>query len=85
MREIQYIITDEQGIHARPAGRIGKIARGFTSKIMISNGVKEVDLKQIIGVMGLGVKKGESIRITFEGVDEAAAAEAVEAFLKANM
>ena len=56
MKEFTYTITDEQGIHARPAGLLVKEAAGFASAITIEKDGKKVDAKRILGVMGLGAK-----------------------------
>ena len=85
MKTLKYVITDELGIHARPAGMLVKEAGKFQSKIMVASPKKEVDAKRIMGVMSMGAKKGETLRFTIEGADEDAAAEAIEAFLKANL
>ncbi len=37
---------------------------------MIASPKKEVDAKRIMGVMSLGVKCGDTIKITIEGEDE---------------
>ena len=58
MKTFEYTITDELGIHARPAGMLVKEASEFASKIMIASPKKEVDAKRIMGVMSLGVKEG---------------------------
>lgn len=81
MKAIQYTIKDELGIHARPAGQLVKAAAAFKSDIKICFGEKTVDAKRIMGVMGLGVKQGNEIVMTFEGEDETAAAAALESFL----
>ena len=80
MKEFKYVIKDEQGIHARPAGMFVKEAAAFSSKVTISKDGKEVDAKRILGVMGLGVKKGHEVTFTFDGADEDAAYEAVSKF-----
>ena len=85
MKTLEYVITDELGIHARPAGMLVKEAGKFASKIMVASPKKEVDAKRIMGVMSMGAKKGETLKFTIEGADEDAAAEAIEAFLKANL
>ena len=85
MKTLEYVITDELGIHARPAGMLVKEAGKFASKIMVASPKKEVDAKRIKGVMSMGAKKGDTLRFTIEGADEDAAAEAIEAFLKANL
>ncbi len=85
MKTVQYTIKDELGIHARPAGMLVKEAAKFKSNIKIAGPKKEVDAKRIMGVMSMGVKKGETVKLTIEGEDEAAAASALEAFLRQNL
>ena len=85
MKEFKYVITDEVGIHARPAGLLVKEAKQFTSTIMISKGDKSAKATALMKLLGMGVKKGDEITVTVEGDDEDAAAAAIEAFLKANM
>ncbi len=85
MKEFEYTIKDELGLHARPAGLLVKQAATYQSKLTIEKaGGKSADLKRLFGVMGLAVKCGETIKVTAEGEDEAAAAEALEEFFKAN-
>lgn len=71
MKTVEYTIKDALGIHARPAGLLVKEAGKFASKIMIASPKKEVDAKRIMGVMGLGVKCGDTVKLTIEGADEA--------------
>lgn len=85
MKEFKYIITDPEGIHARPAGELVKAAKGFASAIKITKGEKSADAKKIFGLMGLGVKQGEEILVQAEGEDEEQAAAGLEAFLKGNL
>ena len=85
MKEFKYVIKDEQGIHARPAGMFVKEAAAFSSKVTISKDGKEVDAKRILGVMGLGVKKEHEVTFTFDGADEDAAYEAVSKFMQENL
>ena len=85
MKEFNYVIKDAMGIHARPAGLLMKCATGYASDIKIGTKEKEVDAKRIMGVMGLGVKLGDEIRVTASGADECKAIEAIEALLVANL
>ena len=85
MQTIHYVITDENGIHARPAGLFVKAAGNFSSDIKIAKGGKEADAKRLFGVMGLGVKCGDEIVVTAAGADEEQAAKELESFLKANL
>lgn len=85
MKEFTYQITDEQGIHARPAGLFVKLAAGFRSNVTVSKDGKEVDAKRILGVMSLGAKKDSEIIVKVDGADEEEAAEALLTFLKENL
>ena len=66
MKTIEYTITDELGIHARPAGMLVKEAAKFQSKIMVASPKKEVDAKRIMGVMSMGAKKGDPLKVTID-------------------
>lgn len=81
MKSIHYTITDKFGIHARPAGLLVKEASKFECGVKISTTERTVDAKRIMGVMGLGVKYGNTITMAFDGPDEEEAAKALQQFL----
>jgi phosphocarrier protein len=83
--EITWVLTDILGLHARPAGQLVKLAASFNSKICIGTRKKMVDAKRVIGVMGLILKQGSEITMSFDGGDEAAAAAACRDFLEKNL
>ena len=56
MRTFEYTITDNEGIHARPAGELVKVAKQYNSTVLIGRDGRMVDCKKIFGIMGLGVK-----------------------------
>lgn len=85
MKTVQYTIKDELGIHARPAGMLVREAAKFKASIKIAGPNKEVDAKRIMGVMSMGVKKGDTVKLTIEGADEAQAAAALQKFLQDNL
>ncbi|MDO5402995.1 MAG: HPr family phosphocarrier protein [Eubacteriales bacterium] len=85
MREFIYVLTDPEGIHARPAGALVKAAAAFSSNITIGKDGKDVDAKRIFGIMGLAAKQGNEITLKAEGVDEDEAIETLSKFLKENL
>ena len=85
MKEITYKIKDEVGIHARPAGLLVKKASEFSSEIMIEKGEKTVDAKKIFGVMSLGAKCGDEIKLIINGADEEQAAQELSKFFAENL
>lgn len=85
MKEFKYTITDELGIHARPAGLFVKACAGFPCDITIEKDGKEVDAKRLFSVMGMGVRQGEEITLRCNGEQEEEAMDVLEAFLKENL
>ena len=85
MKEFKYVITDAEGIHARPAGELVKAGKEFNSKITITKDGKSGDCKKIFGIMGLAVKNGNEVVFSFDGEDEEAAYEKVTEFIKSNL
>ena len=85
MKEIKYVITDPLGMHARPAGMLNKEARKYKSAITIHAGAKNANVLRLMAVMQLGVKCGDTIKVTIEGEDEETVAPIVEEFFKANL
>ncbi len=85
MKQITYKIKDEVGIHARPAGLLVKKASEFSSEILIEKGDKSVDAKKIFGVMSIGAKCGDEIRLNINGADEEQAAQELSRFLAENL
>lgn len=85
MRSFHYTITDPVGIHARPAGLLVKQVKTYESKITIEKDGSEVNALKLMALMGLCVKKGDTITVRVEGPDEARAAGDLEAWMQANL
>ncbi|WP_046234554.1 HPr family phosphocarrier protein [Paenibacillus algorifonticola] len=71
-------ITDEDGIHARPATALVNTASKFigAESFAEANG-KKVTLKSILGVLSLGLAQGDIISIIVEGEGAAEALQAL--------
>ena len=65
MKTFSYTITDEVGIHARPAGLLAKKAKEFESVCTIEKGGKSVNITKLMALMGLGVKQGDTVTAGF--------------------
>jgi len=70
-------ITNELGIHARPAGMIANTSARFVCDLKLIKDRMEVNAKSIMGVMTLAAGKGAVITIVAHGADEVQALEAV--------
>lgn len=85
MKSFKYVITDELGIHARPAGILVKEVKKYASKVTVSTGEKTSDASKLMAIMSMAIKKGTEVTITAEGEDEDAAVEALEKFFRENL
>ena len=79
MIEREATIVNQEGLHARPAARMVRLASEFNSEIEISKDGVGVNGKSIMGVMMLAAECGSSITIRADGPD---AEQAVEALAK---
>ena len=85
MKSFDYTITDEIGIHARPAGILAKKAKEYASRITVTKGGKTAEAQKLMAVMSLGVKKGNEVIITAEGEDEEDAIAEIQKVLEENL
>ena len=85
MKEFKFIITDPDGIHARPAGEFVKAAKEFESCIALSKDGKTADAKKIFAVMTLGAKQNDEVTVKINGSDENAASKKLKAFFEENL
>ena len=84
MQSFMYTIKVPVGLHARHAGLIVKEAKLYQSDITVSCGERSVNARHLMGLMTLGVKQGDLLRITVEGVDEDVAALKMKALFFKN-
>lgn len=85
MAKFNYVITDEVGLHARPAGMLAKQAKACGAKVTLSCNGKSADASKLMAVMGMGVKKGMEVEVTIEGDNADAVAAEMETFFKENL
>lgn len=70
MRKFSYIIRDEGGLHARPAGLLCKKAQSYSNTIFLFKGEQVADAKRLFSVMSLGAKKGDAVEFQITGEHE---------------
>ena len=66
MRSFTYTITDPVGIHARPAGLLVKQVKTCQSVVTIEKDGKAVNALKLMALMGLCVKKGDTVTVTLQ-------------------
>lgn len=79
MLETSLVVSNDVGLHARPAALFVALASKYLSSIWVKKGGTEtwVDAKSILSVLMLGVESGQTIEIRAEGEDEAQAVTAL--------
>lgn len=72
-------LTNEVGLHARPAATFSKKAATYDSEITVRNGDREANASSLLSVLQLEATQGSTIEIEADGDDEdTAVAELVE-------
>ncbi|MBO9696808.1 MAG: phosphoenolpyruvate--protein phosphotransferase [Sphingopyxis sp.] len=79
------ILSLPHGIHARPAARIGEVARGFEAEMHLVKGDKRGDARSTIALLALGTAFGDEVVVQARGDDAEAALAAIVALLATDM
>ncbi len=77
-------VTNPEGLHARPAGRLVKLLSGVKSSVTIKYKGKEINAKSVLSVMALGIDPGEEVEVIIEGEDAEQAWRIVEGVIGAG-
>jgi phosphocarrier protein len=80
--ENKVLLTNEVGLHARPAARFVKLAAQFKSKIKVRKGDSEADAKSITSILFLDARMGEEITVWAQGEDSNSAVESLTKLLR---
>ena len=83
MAQRETTVGPEEGIHGRPAARILKAAKSFSSQISLVKGDREVNAKSIIKITGFA-RKGEKLIVRAEGEDAEQAVEILAEVISAD-
>jgi len=78
MIELETIIKNRAGIHARPSALIAQTSVKFSSRIFLEKAGNRINAKSIMGIITLAASYGSRIKIIAEGTDEEAAATAIK-------
>ncbi len=89
MPELTVEVRNPSGLHARPAATFVKAAAGFGADVRVANVTRDpqrmVSAKSVIGVMGLGVSSGHTVRLLAEGADADAALESLGELIRSGL
>ncbi|MBS7370333.1 MAG: HPr family phosphocarrier protein [Oscillospiraceae bacterium] len=68
MKDIE--VTNQVGLHARPATFFIQKANEYKSSIWVEKEERRVNAKSLLGILSLGIVGGAKIRIIADGSDE---------------
>ncbi len=85
MKQLDVVIRNPTGLHARPAKTFVNIAKQFKSDIRVLHGEKKANAKSLISMLTLGAERGSQISILVDGEDEDAAMAEIEAALASGL
>lgn len=71
----------KSGLEARPVAVLVQKASQYDSTVYIQSEGKKVNAKSIMGMMSLGLNKGEEVTVIADGKDESDAVQSIEAYL----
>jgi phosphocarrier protein len=73
MIQREVTITNNSGLHARPATFFIQKANTYRSGVWVVKDDRKVSAKSLLGVLSIGIAKGMTITIVADGDDEEAA------------
>jgi len=78
------MVSNSQGLHARPASLIVKLTSQYNSKIEFVKDNSRIDGKSILDILTLGAPQGTSLVIEAEGPDAESALDALATLFASN-
>ncbi len=77
-------VRNPQGLHARPADLLVRLASKFESTILIGSNGELVDCKSILKLLTLGAAQGTELSLSAEGSDAAEALQSISELFEAG-
>lgn len=86
MKSLDFVVQDPCGLHARPAGVLANFAREHTdAAITVQAKGKCVNLADIMPLLSLRLRCGDSITFRVEGSDEENISQKLKALLESTL
>ncbi len=78
----KFVITESQGLHARPAMVLSQKCQQFSSNVVICNGCEKADGCSIMELLLLNAKQGAEVLVSINGTDEKMASDVLTDFFE---
>ena len=80
----EVVINNQVGLHSRPATFFIQKANEFKSSIWIEKDERRVNAKSLLGVLSLGIVKGNAVLLIADGSDEDDAVNTLSALIDSD-
>ncbi len=80
----EVLVSNQVGLHARPATFFIQKANEFKSSIWVEKDERRVNAKSLLGVLSLGITRGVNINIVADGTDEEQAVMSLVELISSN-
>lgn len=84
MEKIKVVLTNDSGLHARPASMFIKEVSKYKSNVSIIKDEKSYNAKSIMGILSRAASKGDELTINAEGIDEKEVVGALKSLVESN-
>lgn len=82
MKNIELVLQNDSGLHARPGKDFVQLAKTFDSVVTVIKGGERYNGKSLMKLMQAGLSKGDTFQIETEGDDEDNALNALVDYIK---
>lgn len=79
------VVPNPTGLHARPSAVLANLAKKYKSDIKLKKGDKLVNVRSVVGLMGLEVGNGDTVHLVANGPDAQQAIAELTAEMKAGL
>jgi PTS hybrid protein len=80
----ELVLTNEDGLHARPAALLARSLTGIDADVMVSLGEKQADAHSMMALMSLGARTGDTIVVHARGAQAEDALRAIKELAERN-
>lgn len=82
--EVELVLRNEVGLHARPAAVLVRALSAFDAEVTVRLGDQEADGHSVLGLMSLGARQGDRIRVRARGPQAPAALDKAKELVDGN-
>ena len=82
--EIELILHNEVGLHARPAAVLVRALSAFDAEVTVRLGDQEADGHSVLALMSLGARQGDRVRVRARGPQASAALDKAKELVDGN-